>query len=179
MDTYVPWLTLNTYPDEILSLPCEKLTEVTPEINELAYDMTQTMYACKGIGLAAPQVGHSIRLFVMDCSKDESGLMYFINPVVTDAENLSQSNEGCLSFPGLQLQVERAREITVEARDIAFNEFEYKATGLEAVCIQHEIDHLDGITFLNRVSRQQRRHALRKWEKAKAKTNLNHTTLEI
>ena len=178
MDTYVPWLTLNTYPDEILSLPCEELTEITPEISDLAYDMTQTMYACHGIGLAAPQVGHSIRLLAMDCTRDRSGLMYFINPVVIDAKQPSQNDEGCLSFPGLQLRVSRAQEITVKARDIEFEEFEYKATGLEAICLQHEIDHLDGITFLNRVSRQQRRHALRKWEKVKTKMNLNHTMLE-
>ena len=174
MDTHVPWLTLNTYPDEILSLLCEESTEVTPEINELAYDMTQTMYACHGIGLAAPQVGHSLRLFVMDCSKDKSGLMYFVNPVVTNAKYSSQNEEGCLSFPGLTLRVDRAREITVKALDLAFNEFEYEATGLEAICIQHEVDHLDGITFLNRVSRQQRRHSLKKWGKEQAKMSLSH-----
>ena len=176
MDTYVPWLALNTYPDEILSQPCEEILEVNEDINQFAHDMTQTMYTCNGIGLAAPQVGRSIRLVVIDCSDDTTGLKHFINPEIIESRGGCQKNEGCLSFPGLELQVPRSEEIAVKAWDLKGNEFIYDAKGLEAVCLQHEIDHLDGITFLNRVSRQQRRYALRKWEKQKK--SLSHMELE-
>ena len=165
MDTYVPWLALNIYPDDILTQACKEIEEVTPEINQFIHDMVQTMYTCDGIGLAAPQVGRLIRVVVMDCSSDTSGLKHLINPEIIESKGHCQHIEGCLSFPGLELQVPRAKEIAVKAWSLEGNEFVYDATGIEALCIQHEIDHLDGITFLNRVSRQQRRHALRKWEK--------------
>jgi peptide deformylase len=167
MNKHVPWLALNTYPDEILTQPCKEILEVDGDINQFAHDMTQTMYTCDGIGLAAPQVGRAIRLIVMDCSDDTTGLKHFINPEIIDSKGHCQNKEGCLSFPGLELQVSRFKEIAVKAWDLKGNEFIYDATGLEATCLQHEIDHLDGITFLNRVSRQQRRYALRKWEKQK------------
>jgi len=176
MDTYVPWLALNTYPDDILSTPCEEIAEVTVDIHEFANDMTQTMYACDGIGLAAPQVGRSIRLIVIDCSKDATGLKHFVNPRIVASRGTRQRAETCISFPGLKLRVSRAIEVDVESLDLKGNKTIYNASGLEANCIQHEIDHLDGITFLDRVSRQQRRHALRRWEKEK---NSYHTTSEI
>ena len=171
MDTHVPWLTLYTYPDDILHQPCEEIFEIDGEINQFAQDMAQTMYSCDGIGLAAPQVGRSIRMLVMDCSDDMSGLKYFINPEIVETVGREQKKEGCLSFPGLELQVPRFKKVTVKALDLKGDEFVYDAEGLEAICLQHEIDHLDGITFLNRVSRQQRRHALRKWEKQKKNSN--------
>tara|TARA_R100000152_G_C6749601_1_gene173246 strand:+ start:9 stop:545 length:537 start_codon:yes stop_codon:yes gene_type:complete len=177
MDTHVPWLALNTYPDEILTKPCKEVMEVDGEINQFVHDMAQTMYSCDGIGLAAPQVGRSLRIVVMDCSDDTTGLKHFINPVIVDSKGRRQNKEGCLSFPGLELQVPRFEEVAVKAWDLEGNEFIYDAKGIESICLQHEIDHLDGITFLDRVSRQQRRHALRKWEKQKKK-NLNHIESE-
>jgi peptide deformylase len=176
MDTLVPWLTLNAYPDEILLTSCEEISEVTPKICEFANDMVQTMYSCNAYSLSAPQVGRTIRLFVMDCSDDMTALKHFINPRIIHKSDSQQCLERCLSFVGLEFQVARSASITIEALGLDGKHFTYEATGLEADCIQHEIDHLEGITFLDRVSRQQRRHALRRWEKEK---NSYHTTSEI
>lgn len=173
MEEYVPWLPLKTYPDEFLNTSCKDVLEVTPEIHTFIEDMVQTMYTAEGIGLAAPQVGKDIRIVVVDCSKDRSKLRRLINPRIVAKRGHISMNEGCLSFPGLTLQVSRAREIDVEAIDPHGKIVSFSCRNIEAVCIQHEIDHLDGITFEKRVSRQVRRHAFRKWDKMKPARDLN------
>ena len=167
MEEYIPWLPLKVYPDECLTNMCEPVEDVTPEVQTFVQDMVQTMYTADGIGLAAPQVGRDQRIIVVDCSKDRSKLRKLINPKIVAKRGHISMVEGCLSFPGLTLQVSRAREIDVEALDPNGNPISFSCRNVEAVCIQHEIDHLDGITFEKRVSRQVRRAAFRKWDKEK------------
>ena len=167
MKEYIPWLPLKVYPDECLNTMCEPVEEVTEDIITFVEDMVQTMYTAEGVGLAAPQVGKNLRIVVMDCAKDRGKpkLKRLINPRITDSRGYISTNEGCLSFPGLSLQVRRAREVDVTALNIKGEEVTFTFRNLEAVCIQHEIDHLDGITFDQRVTRQVKRAAFRKLEK--------------
>jgi len=161
---YAPWMEIKVYPNECLTQVCADVEDIDDEIRELAFDMAKTMYNADGVGLAAPQVGKSVRLIVVDCSKNRDGLKYLINPKIVNRSGSVSDMEGCLSFPGLSLQVCRDKEIEVQAHNLEGEEVSFKATGLLSACIQHEIDHLDGISFINRVSRQVRRHALRKWD---------------
>lgn len=171
-DEYIPWLPIKLYPEECLNIPCEDVVKVDSDLHTFIGDMAQTMYSADGIGLAAPQVGKNIRIIVVDCSKDRSGLKKLINPKIVERRGHVQSTEGCLSFPGLTLQVSRAKEIDVVAINTDGDEISFTATGLEAICIQHEVDHLDGITFEKQVSRQVRRAAFRKWDPEKEKKKL-------
>ena len=161
---YAPWMEIKVHPNEHLTQVCEPVGDIDAEIRELAFDMAKTMYNADGVGLAAPQVGKLVRLVVVDCSKDKSGLKYLINPEIVGRHGSASGMEGCLSFPGLSLQVCRDKNIEVQAYNLEGEEVSFKATGLLSACIQHEIDHLDGISFINRVSRQVRRHAMRKWD---------------
>lgn len=169
MEEYIPWLSIKLYPDECLNSPCEPVEEVTEDIHTLVEDMVQTMYTAEGVGLAAPQVGKNIRVVVMDCSKNRGKpkLRRLVNPRILAKRGHISTEEGCLSFPGLSLHVARAREIDVEAMSLSGELINFSCRNLEAVCLQHEIDHLDGITFEKRVSRQVRRAAFRKLEKKK------------
>lgn len=161
---YAPWMEIKVHPNECLKQVCEPVGDIDGEIRELAFDMAKTMYNADGVGLAAPQVGKFVRLIVVDCSKDKSDLKYLVNPEIISRNGRESGMEGCLSFPGLSLQVCRDREIEVSAFNLEGEELNFKASGLLSVCIQHEIDHLDGINFIDRVSRQVRRHAMRKWD---------------
>jgi peptide deformylase len=153
------------YPDPRLHTVAKPVAEVTPEIRQLAADMAETMYAAPGIGLAATQVDRHIRMLVVDISEEKNSLLTFINPRILMKEGESVREEGCLSVPGIYDKVTRAEHIRVQAIDLAGETFELDATGLLAVCIQHEIDHLDGKVFVEYLSRLKQTRIKRKLTK--------------
>jgi peptide deformylase len=129
------------------------VAEITPEIDSLITDMIQTMYAAPGIGLAAPQVGVPLRIFVVDISlgRDPKGLIVMINPAFVEREGVQLEEEGCLSVPGFNATVLRPQRAVVEGLDREGNPQHIEATGLLARAFQHEIDHLDGMLFVDRL----------------------------
>lgn len=157
------------FPDPRLKQVSEPIAEITDELRELARDMCEAMYDEPGIGLAAPQVGEAIRLFVIDTDWTEDGAdknpRVLINPEFVRKEGKITWEEGCLSVPDYTADVERAAEVTVRALDLDGNEQTYECTGLEAVCMQHENDHLDGILFIDRISRLKRSLYVKKRKK--------------
>ncbi len=141
------------YPDPRLHTVARPVAEVTDEIRQLAADMAETMYAAPGIGLAATQVDRHIRLLIVDISEDKTHLQTLINPRILMKEGETVHEEGCLSVPGIYDKVTRAEHILVRATNLAGEDFELEAHGLLAICIQHEIDHLDGKVFVEYLSR--------------------------
>jgi peptide deformylase len=141
------------YPDKRLHTVAQPIAEVTDEIRQLADDMAETMYAAPGIGLAATQVDRHVRLIVVDVSEQKNALLVLINPVILEKDGEVQGEEGCLSVPGIYDKVTRAERIRVRAWGRDGNPFELEADGLLAICIQHEIDHLDGKVFVEYLSR--------------------------
>jgi peptide deformylase len=148
------------FPDPRLKKVSEPITEVTDEIRALARDMIDVMYDEPGIGLAAPQVGASVRLFVIDTDWTDEGNdrnpTVVLNPEISDREGRITWEEGCLSVPDYTATVERDAKITLRGTDLDGHPIEERAEGLRAVCIQHEVDHLDGILFIDRISRLKR-----------------------
>ncbi|NMG02377.1 peptide deformylase [Azoarcus taiwanensis] len=140
------------YPDPRLHLKAKPVEQVDDEIRRLVDDMAETMYEAPGIGLAAIQVNVQKRVIVIDVSEDKSSLMALINPVIVERRGEQTCEEGCLSVPGIYEKVTRAEEVTVEALDRDGQAFRIEADGLLAVCIQHEIDHLDGKVFVEYLS---------------------------
>jgi peptide deformylase len=142
------------YPDPVLLRPTEPVAAVDDRIRKLAAEMIETMYAAPGIGLAANQVGESLRLFVMDPTGGEEpgNLRVLVNPVVVHTEGSQTGEEGCLSFPDITLDVERAMRARVEALDLEGHKVVHEGEGLLARVMLHEIEHLDGETFLRNVS---------------------------
>jgi len=157
------------FPDPRLKKVSEPVGEVTDEIRALARDMIEVMYDEPGIGLAAPQVGASIRMFVIDTewSDEEIGQhpCVVINPEISDREGSITWDEGCLSVPDYTAIVERNAIITLRGTDLDGKPIEEHAEGLRAVCIQHEVDHLDGILFIDRISRLKRSLYVKKRKK--------------
>ncbi len=141
------------YPDERLHTVASPVKEVNAEIRRLIDDMGQTMYAAPGIGLAATQVNVHKRVIVIDISESHNKLMALINPRILSREGVGEREEGCLSVPGIYEKVSRAERVTVEALDRDGKSFRLDAEGLLAVCIQHEIDHLEGKVFVEYLSR--------------------------
>ena len=141
------------YPDPRLHTVAEPVAEITDEIRQLAADMAETMYAAPGIGLAATQIDHHVRLLVVDISEEKNQLLTLINPRIVLKEGETVHEEGCLSVPGIYDNVTRAEHIRVRAMNLAGETAELDAHGLLAVCIQHEIDHLDGKVFVEYLSR--------------------------
>lgn len=141
------------YPDPRLHKKAAPVSTVDASIRQLAADMAETMYAAPGIGLAATQVDRHIRLIIIDVTENKSRLQVFINPEIIHKSGDCESEEGCLSVPGIYESVTRAEEVTVKAMDLDGKTFELTADGLLAVCIQHEIDHLNGKVFVNYLSR--------------------------
>jgi peptide deformylase len=141
------------YPDPRLHTVAEPVAEITDEIRQLAADMAETMYAAPGIGLAATQIDHHIRLLVVDISEEKNQLLTLTNPRIVLKEGETVHEEGCLSVPGIYDNVTRAEHIRVRAMNLAGETAELDAHGLLAVCIQHEIDHLDGKVFVEYLSR--------------------------
>jgi len=148
------------YPDKRLRNPGEEVEEFDAELHQLIDDMAETMYSAPGVGLAAPQLGLSKRLFIVDVATGEdepSDLRVFINPEIVEAEGETTFNEGCLSFPGIREDIDRAERIKVRAFDRDGKPFELEADGLLAIAIQHENDHLDGKLMIDHLSVLRRR----------------------
>lgn len=140
------------YPDPRLHQSATPVTEFTAQLKQLAEDMTETMYAAPGVGLAAPQVNVHQRLIVVDVSEDKNGLMVLVNPQIIAREGEQEYEEGCLSVPGIYGKITRAARVKVKAQDLDGAPFEVEADGLLAVCLQHEIDHLNGKVFVDYLS---------------------------
>jgi peptide deformylase len=159
----------------ILRQDTQPVAAVTDEIRRLADDMFETMYAAKGIGLAAPQVGRRERLFVVDV--DDAPLV-LINPELVSKDGTAKGEEGCLSIPEIYGDVERAARVTMRALDIDGNAFEVEGTELLGRCLQHEMDHLQGRLFIDYLSILKRRSAIAKWERERAKYPSLRRTLD-
>jgi len=149
----MPILPILHYPDERLHTIAKPVPVVDKAIRQLVADMAETMYAAPGIGLAATQVDAHLRVIVMDISETQDQLLTLINPVILKAEGKAVRDEGCLSVPGIYEPVTRAAKITVKYLNLEGNEVIQEADGLIGVCIQHEMDHLEGKVFVEYLSR--------------------------
>ena len=147
------------YPDPRLREECEPVQEVSEEIRTLLENMAETMYDAPGIGLAAPQVGSNYRVCVVDVgdpdeeSKSTNTLLKLVNPYIVHKEGKIDSEEGCLSIPSVRETIKRYERVVVEALDQDGNEMTIEANGLLSICLQHEIDHLDGVLFIDYLSK--------------------------
>jgi peptide deformylase len=154
--------------DPVLRQKAEPVAEVDDEIRHLIADMFETMYDADGVGLAAPQVGVSLRVIVVDPRDESVPPFALVNPeIVERAEEVERGEEGCLSIPGLREIVERSARVVVEGLDRDGLPRRIEAEGLVARILQHEIDHLDGILFIDRLSPLKRQMLLRRWQKVK------------
>lgn len=164
-------LKLYTYPDEVLRKQCRKVEKVDDEIRRFLDDMLETMYADKGVGLAAPQVGSDKRVIVIDPNPSDEDLsarrpMYLVNPeIIWKSEETVIFCEGCLSLPNQSADVERHEKVRVRYVDYNGNEQEILADDFLAIILQHEIDHLDGILYIDHLSRLKRSRLLKKLDK--------------
>ena len=140
------------YPDPRLHKKAAPVGQVDESVRKLIADMAETMYEAPGIGLAATQVDVHKQIVVIDISEDKSKLMAFVNPEILELSGEQVCEEGCLSVPGIYEKVARSERVTVRALDAQGKPFEMEAGGLLAVCIQHEIDHLDGKVFVEHLS---------------------------
>jgi peptide deformylase len=146
-------LEILTYPDKRLRQIAKPVTEFNNRLHTLSEDMAETMYDAPGIGLAAVQVNVALRLIIMDLSEEKNRLQVLVNPEIIKQEGCVSTQEGCLSVPEVYAEVERAEKITLRAQDINGEPFEIEADELLAVCLQHEIDHLNGKVFVDYLSR--------------------------
>lgn len=160
-------LKIVNYPAPVLLQIGKPVEDFNQDLKQLVEDMFETMYAAKGVGLAAPQINESLRLFVMDCSggADQSQKLAVINPEILHVEGEQTGEEGCLSFPGIYAQIQRSLRAVVRAQDVSGNRFEVDGTELTARCLLHETDHCDGIVFLDRMTVLKREMAKRKIKK--------------
>ncbi|MBN1379241.1 MAG: peptide deformylase [Gammaproteobacteria bacterium] len=158
------------FPDPRLRQLCEPVQQVDDDIRRLADDMLETMYAAPGIGLAAIQVNVHKRLVVIDISEDHSNPLCLVNPEILAEEGEEEMQEGCLSVPGFFETVRRAEKVRVKALNRDGQALEFDADGLLAVCIQHEIDHLDGRLFVDYLSALKRQRIRKKLEKEQRQT---------
>ncbi len=157
------------YPDPRLREVAKPVEQVTDELRSLIDDMAETMYASKGCGLAATQIGVDKRIFVVDCAGEDepSQLMAFINPEIVETDGSQTWDEGCLSFPGVSEEIKRAERVKMRALDRSGKPFELEADGLLAVALQHELDHLNGVLMIDKLNALKRRMMGRKLAKAK------------
>jgi peptide deformylase len=160
-------LTILEYPDPRLRTVAAPVTTFGPDLQTLIDDMFETMYAAPGVGLAATQVDQHIRLVIADCSEDQSQPLVLINPELLAKEGLSPLEEGCLSIPRFYENTGRAEKVRVRALDRRGKPFELDADGLLSVCIQHEMDHLDGKLFVDYLSELKRGRIRSKLEKTR------------
>ncbi len=160
----MPVLPIVQYPDPVLRVMCEPVGEIDDVVRRLVHDMVETMYAAPGIGLAAPQVGVTSRLAVIDLGVGEKDgeLLVLINPEVTESHGSASDTEGCLSIQDLTEKVTRPEFVTLRARDLDGAEYELEADGLLARAIQHELDHLDGVLFVDHLRGLRRERAKRR-----------------
>lgn len=161
------------YPDQRLRTVAKPIADITPEITQLIDDMIETMYDANGIGLAASQVDRHIQLIVMDLSEERDSVRVFINPTVTVLhDETAPYQEGCLSVPSVYDDVERPTKVKITALDAQGDSFTEDADGLLAVCIQHEMDHLNGklfVDYLSKLKQQRARDKVKKYERQQKK----------
>jgi len=153
------------HPDERLRTKAESVSKYDGKLETLVADMFETMYAAPGIGLAATQIDVHLKVIVVDCGKQDPRPLHFINPELTRLEGIEQMEEGCLSVPGIFETVSRAESIKVRAFDKCGIQFEMEADGLLAVCIQHEIEHLEGKLFVDMLSNFKQKRIIKKLSK--------------
>lgn len=160
-------LQVSVYPDPILRQKCLPVEKVDGTIDKLIDDMAETMYEAPGVGLAANQVGSPLRIIVVDAQRpdDEHGLIVLLNPEVVSGQGQTISEEGCLSLPDYFSKVKRFNEVVVKGLDRKGNPVEINATGFLAVVLQHEIDHLEGRLFIDRIGPIARDIFKRRWKK--------------
>jgi peptide deformylase len=160
-------LDICTYPDPVLRMKASPVRTFDEDLSKLVEDMVETMYDAPGIGLAANQVGKPMQLLVIDLQKpdDEHGLIVLINPQIVATEGETTYEEGCLSVPEFFTTVKRCNQVTVKAVDEHENPVEIQASGLLAIAIQHEIDHLNGKLIIDRLGSISRDIFIRKWKK--------------
>ncbi len=161
----MPLLEILKFPDDRLRTRAEPVAAVTDEIKQLVDDMFETMYAAPGIGLAATQVNRHQRIVVIDVSPDKDEPLCLINPIITAKDGIEQHEEGCLSVPGIYETVERAEFIKFKALNREGEEFKMEADDLLAICVQHELDHLEGKLFVDYLSPLKRNRIKKKMEK--------------
>ena len=172
------------YPDPVLQKTAAPVTKFDDELKTLTEDLLETMYAFKGIGLAAPQIGELFRIFVMDAEQEENlengaltdgNPLVFVNPAITEtSEEKVLVEEGCLSFPGIFEKVPRHKWVVVSAEDAEGNKFSLRLEGLAAQCAQHEIEHLDGHVLTDNLSRTKRRFIKKSLRKRKKTRGLRY-----
>jgi peptide deformylase len=151
-----------SYPERVLLQPGEPVADFDADLEELAKDMFETMYAAQGVGLAAPQIGLSLRFFVMDCDRIK---LAAANPEIISRDGEQADEEGCLSVGSIHAPLKRAERVVLRAQDLNGDWYEREATGLTARCFLHETDHCDGILFINRLSPLKRDLVKRKFRK--------------
>jgi len=159
---------IRRFPDPVLTKPTEPVKEVDGEVRKLIKTLFETMYEAEGVGLAANQIGEPISLLVIDTTPKEEEppvKMALVNPELVEAEGKLKTKEGCLSFPGLSVEVVRAKKVKVRALNEEGEPVEVVLEGFPAVVFQHEFDHLQGVTFLDRLPPWRRRMALEKYKK--------------
>jgi peptide deformylase len=166
----MPLLSILKYPDPELRKISEPIRSFDQNLADLAADLRETMLAAPGVGLAAPQVGRPVRLIVVDWSDEDEGYgastLALVNPRTIEADGRLTYNEGCLSVTDLQSKVERAERVKVAAQDLEGQPFVVEAEGRRAVILQHEMDHLDGVLFIDRLSRIKREMYNKKLKKS-------------
>jgi peptide deformylase len=159
-------LNIELLGSDVLRRKAEAIPTPGPELDRLVADMFETMYDASGIGLAAPQIGLSERLIVVDVKEDGAQPMALLNPTVVESgSGKDRVEEGCLSIPGVAATVERPTSVVVEATDARGQAVRIQAQGMLARCLQHEIDHLDGVLFIDRISPIKRKMLLAKYRK--------------
>jgi len=140
------------YPAEVLAKPAKPVEKIDEDIHRLVEKMTDIMLKKKGIGLAAPQVGVPLRLFIISLDGSRENIKVYINPTVTPSGEIEQAEEGCLSVPGVYTKIRRYKKCRVTATDLDGDEFTEEADGLYARCLQHESDHIEGMTIADRMT---------------------------
>jgi len=166
-------LPLRFYGDPVLRRKADAVGSVTDDVRSLIESMFATMYTEEGVGLAAPQVGRSVRVFVIDVEDEETPRVKqaFVNPTIVERSGEVVGEEGCLSIPGIRADVKRSARVVVEALDADGAPFRLEAEGLLARALQHEIDHLDGVLFLDRLGPITRRLLEAKWKRVRPETD--------
>ena len=160
-------LEICTFPNPVLKQKSRPIQKIDPKILQLVQDMAETMYSAPGVGLAAPQVGHSLRLAVIDVTPADGpkNLLILINPEIVAAEGECTWDEGCLSVPDCNEEVKRSKKVVVRYQNLQGENAEITGEEILAIALQHEIDHLDGILFIDRLSPLKRRLIKKKFQK--------------
>ena len=160
-------LTILRYPDPGLSVRCEPVRSFDERLRTLAFDLLETMRAAPGVGITAAHVGEHVRLVVLELSR-EQGPLFYVNPEILEVSSETMRHvEGSVSMPGATDEIERPRKVRLRYQDMDGVRHEEELEGFHAVCMQHEIDQLDGIFWLKRLSRLKRDRLVRKWEKSR------------